>query len=173
MKLKWQKRNPYVRRVKNLDVHEEHVREEKQLFLHSLRFSYWGPVNYGDKGQICRRKEFIYECNLHTVMSNLSGQNLGLIYPMQQRKRTGQRKAPMRRPSRFLQETHVFLENKHEIRTFVIIFVCASVSVFFCYFHSPETLGEPCFPEDTTLSQIKEALTKLLAPFVDSQMSST
>lgn len=42
MKLKWQKRNPYVRRVKNLDVHEEHVREEKQLFLHSLRFSYWG-----------------------------------------------------------------------------------------------------------------------------------
>ena len=27
MKLKWQKRNPYVRRVKNLDVHEEHVRE--------------------------------------------------------------------------------------------------------------------------------------------------
>ena len=64
-------------------------------------------------------------------------------------------------------------ENKHEIRTFVIIFVCASVSVFFCYFHSPETLGEPCFPEDTTLSQIKEALTKLLAPFVDSQISST
>lgn len=33
-------------------------------------------------------------------------------------------------------------------------------------------LGEPCFLEDTTLSQIKEALTKLLSPFVDSQMSS-
>lgn len=56
-------------------------------------------------------------------------------------------------------------ENKREIRTSVIVFVCAGVSVSLFFFIAlklswRDFLGEPCFLEDTTFKSDKGSCDK-------------